>query len=89
LKRKNARFVWDDAQQAAFRYLKEALTTPPVLQRPHFSKEFTLVCDASDVDISVVLHQRNGEELTPLAYGSRLLPPTERKYSAYERNVSW
>jgi hypothetical protein len=44
-----------------------------------------LVCGASDVAISAVLHQKAGEELAPLAYGSRLLSPTECKYSAYER----
>jgi hypothetical protein len=56
LKRKKDRFVWGDEQQAAFRQLKEALTT--VLQIPEFSKEFALVCDASDVAISAVLHHR-------------------------------
>jgi hypothetical protein len=60
LKRKNAGFVWGDAQQAEFPQLKEALTTPPVWQIPDFPKEFNLVCDASDV-ISAALHQRNGE----------------------------
>jgi hypothetical protein len=85
LKRKNARFIWGEAQQTAFQQLKEALTTSPVLQIPDFSKEFTLVCDASDVAILAVLHQKNGEELAPLAYGSWLLSPIERKYSAYER----
>jgi hypothetical protein len=40
LKRKNAKFVWGDAQQAAFLQLKEALATPPVLQIPDFPQEF-------------------------------------------------
>jgi hypothetical protein len=85
LKSKNARFIWGDAQQTAFQQLKDALTMSLVLQIPDFSREFTLVCDASDVAISAVLHQKNGAELAPLAYASRLLSPTERKYSAYER----
>jgi hypothetical protein len=42
LKRKNARFVWGEAQQAVFERLKDALSTPPVLQIPDFSREFTL-----------------------------------------------
>jgi hypothetical protein len=39
LKRKNARFVWGDAQRSAFERLREALSTPPVLQIPDFSRE--------------------------------------------------
>ena len=85
LKRKNVRFVWGDAQQSAFLQLKEALSTPPVLQIPDFSREFTLVCDASDVAISAVLHQKRGEDLAPIAYSSRLLSPAERKYSIHEK----
>jgi hypothetical protein len=83
--RKNVKFVWGDVQQSAFLQLKEALMTPPVLQISDFSKELTLVCDASDVPISAVLHQNRGEDLTPIAYSSCLLSPAERKYSIYEK----
>ncbi|PNF31069.1 hypothetical protein B7P43_G17391, partial [Cryptotermes secundus] len=85
LKRKNARFEWDDPQQAAFLQLKEALATPPVLQIPDFSLKFSIVCDASDVAISAVLQQGNAEQWAPVAYASRLLSPAERRYAVYER----
>jgi hypothetical protein len=85
LKRKNARFVWGGAQAEAFERLKEALMMPPVLQIPDFSREFSLVCDASDEAISAVLHQKSGEDLAPIAYASRLLSPAERRYSAHEK----
>jgi hypothetical protein len=49
------------------------------LKIPDFSKEFTLVCDASDVAISAVLHQNAGKDLAPIAYSSRLLFPAERR----------
>jgi hypothetical protein len=75
LKRKNVKFVWGEAQQSAFLQLKEALTTPPVVLIPDFSRKFTLVCDASDVAISAVLHQDRGDGLAPTAYSSRLLSP--------------
>ena len=85
LKRKNAKFIWGEAQRSAFERLKEALSTPPVLQIPDFSREFTLVCDASDVAVSAVLNQKEGEELAPIAYSSRLLSPAERRYSTHEK----
>jgi hypothetical protein len=84
LKRKNVKFIWGDPQQTAFVQLQEALTTPPVLQILNSLKEFTLVCDASDVAISAVLHQSGAEGLAPIAYTSRLLSPAERKYAIYE-----
>jgi hypothetical protein len=85
LKRKNARFEWGDSQQAAFHQLKEALATPPLLQIADFSMQFSLVCDASDVAISAILQQRNGEQWAPVVYASRLLSPAERRYAVYER----
>jgi hypothetical protein len=84
LKRKNARFVWGDTQRSAFERLQEGLSTPPVLQIPDFSQKFTLVCDASDVAISTVLNQEQGEELAPVAYSSRLFTLAERRYSVHE-----
>jgi hypothetical protein len=36
LKRKIGRFVWGEAQQLAFEWLKEDLSTPPVFQLPDF-----------------------------------------------------
>ncbi|PNF29729.1 hypothetical protein B7P43_G12157 [Cryptotermes secundus] len=77
LKRKNAQFVWGEPQRSAFQQLKEALATPPVLQIPDFSSEFSLVCDASEIAISAVLQQGSGESLAPIAYSSRLLSPAE------------
>jgi hypothetical protein len=77
LKRKDAKFIWDEVQQSVFERLKEVLSTPSVLQSPDFSREFALVCDASDAAVSAVLNQRQGEELAPIAYSSRLLSPAE------------
>jgi hypothetical protein len=85
LKRKNTKFLWGAAQQSAFCQLKVALATPPVLQIPVSTKEFTLVCDANDVAISAVLHLKSGEHLAPIVYPSRLLSAAERRYSIYEK----
>jgi hypothetical protein len=84
LKRKNAKFVWDQPQQEAFERLKRSIFSPPVLQVPDFSKEFVLVCDASDIAVSGILNQRRGEGLVPIAFASRLLTSAERIYSIHE-----
>jgi hypothetical protein len=85
LKRKKAKFVWGESQREAFEELKRRISTPPVLQIPDFGKEFVLVTDSSDVAISAVLNQRQGENLAPIAFASRLLNVAERKYSTYEK----
>jgi hypothetical protein len=85
LKRKNAAFVWGESQGKAFEELKMSISTPPVLQAADFSKEFVLVCDASDVAVSAVLNQRQEKGLAPIAFASRLLNPAEQKYSIHEK----
>ena len=40
-------FAWDDDATAAFKVLKSALTTGPVLQMPDFATTFVVDCDAS------------------------------------------
>jgi hypothetical protein len=71
LKHMNVRFVWGKAQQTAYERFKEALSTPSILQIPDFSHEFTVVCDASDIAFSAVLHQKQGKvwPQSPVAAG--------------------
>ncbi|PNF41459.1 hypothetical protein B7P43_G13385 [Cryptotermes secundus] len=85
LKCKDAQFVWGDSQRRAFKALKDAISTSPVLQVPDFSKEFVLVCDASDLAESAILNQRCESGLAPIAFAGRLLSGTKRKYLTYEK----
>ena len=63
---------------------KVAFDKSPILTYPDYSKEFFLACDASDVGIGAVLLQKGKERLMPIAYASRTLNPTERRYSVTE-----
>ena len=60
-------FAWDADADLAFRALKGALTTGPVLQMPDFDRTFTVDSDASGAGFGAVLHQGAG----PLAFFSR------------------
>ena len=73
-------FAWDEEAEAAFRALKGALTTSPVLQMPDFDKGFVVDSDALGVGFGVVLHQ--GAE--PLAFFSRPFAARHLKLAAYE-----
>jgi len=47
--------VWNEKTQKAFKSLKEALTTPPILAMPEDNGEFVMDTDASDQTIGAVL----------------------------------
>ena len=66
---KNAKFVWTEECDVAFRAIKEKLTTSPVLSCPDFSQTFYLHCDASTEGLGALLFQQNGV----IAYASRSL----------------
>ncbi|XP_030649811.1 transmembrane protease serine 9-like [Chanos chanos] len=93
LKRKGARFTWNEVCQQAFDALKNFLTTPPVLGHPNFHFHFVVYTDASDTGLGAVLTQQTGvgtEEV--LSYASRILNSAERNYTTTERerlDVVW
>ena len=68
-------------EEEAFRTLKNALITAPVLALPNFSKVFVLASDASDKEIGTVLMQDNHL----LAYVSKALGPKTSTLSVYEK----
>ncbi len=57
LTRQGVDLVWDDACEGAFRTLKAALVSAPVLAYPTREGHFTLSSDASDVGTGAVLEQ--------------------------------
>ncbi len=61
LTRQGVDLVWDDACEGAFRTLKAALISAPVLAYPTREGNFTLSTDASDVGIGAVLEQDQEE----------------------------
>ena len=79
--------VWTEKEESAFRQLKAAMVTAPVLQLPDFDREFTVTTDASEVSVGAILQQDFGQGLQPICYDSRKLNPAECRYSAYEREL--
>ena len=81
-------FVWTEECQEAFDELRRRLTSAPVLAYPDFSRQFILDTDASDTGIGAVLSQLDddGRERV-IAYGSRLLTKTERRYCVTRREL--
>ena len=64
--------------QGAFDSLKHALTSPPVLAYPDYTKPFIVEVDASNDGLGAVLSQEQDGRVRPIAYASRGLRGAER-----------
>ncbi|XP_057188755.1 interleukin-13 receptor subunit alpha-1 isoform X1 [Triplophysa rosa] len=87
LTHKEVPFEWTDDCAAAFRQLKDALTSPPVMAFPNFEKPFVLSTDASNVAIGAVLAQIQDGNERVVAYASHVLSPSERRWSTYDKEL--
>lgn len=86
LLRKNQKsFSWTKEADDALIKLKTALVTAPVLGNPDFDLPFIVETDSSDLAIGAVLVQMQNGERKTIAYFSKKLSHTQRKYSATER----
>ncbi len=83
--------VWGDACEGAFRTLKAALISAPVLAYPTRGGNFTLSTDASDVGIGAVLEedQEEGGQVVKrvIAYASKTLSDTQRRYCTTNKEL--
>ncbi|XP_063962087.1 uncharacterized protein LOC135155782 [Lytechinus pictus] len=79
-KREQATFKWDDEEETAFQELKRTLTTAPVLAHPRFDRNFIIEVDASTRGLGACLLQENDGKVHPVAYASRGLRGSEKKY---------
>jgi hypothetical protein len=79
-------FIWHEEHQKAFNAIKHYLTTPPVLIPPKEGKPLKLYIFATQESIGSLLAQDNedGHEQA-VFYLSRILNPTECKYSIVEK----
>jgi transposase InsO family protein/predicted aspartyl protease len=75
------KLIWTDACEIAFKDMKEALITAPILSFPDFEKQFILDTDASFDSIGAVLSQisDSGKEQV-IAYGSHSMSAHEKGY---------
>lgn len=85
LKKGRKQFIWTEEAEVAFRKLKEALISAPILANPDFDVPFIIETDSSDIAIGAVLVQIQRGERRTIAYFSKKLSSTQRRYSATER----
>uniref|UniRef100_A0A8R1IUB2 RNA-directed DNA polymerase n=1 Tax=Caenorhabditis japonica TaxID=281687 RepID=A0A8R1IUB2_CAEJA len=85
LTKKDVAFSWTSKHQTSFDEIKMALCRAPVLAAAVSGKPFVMETDASSIAVGAMLLQEGDDkELHPIAFASRKLTVTERKYVAIE-----
>lgn len=85
--KKRVRSVWTQQCQKSFEALKEKLISVPILNYPTENGEFILDTDANGHAIGAILSQiQNGEEKV-IAYASKMLIDTQKKYCTMYREL--
>ena len=82
-----AKFEWGPPQQKAFRLLKHALATAPVLILPDPKLPYVLHTDSSGFAIGGVLQQDQGAGLQPIAFLSKKMQDAETRYPVHEQEL--
>src|SRR5882672_11333862 len=89
LTRKDTPFSWGPDQMKAFRALKRAFTTAPILV--HFNPDNPIVVetDASDYAIAAIISQISPDDgyIHPIAFYSRSMQPAELNYEIYDKEL--
>lgn len=88
LLQKDQIFQWSPACEEAFQTLKKAFCEIVTLAYPNFAVPFIVDTDASDFGIGAVLSQKNSANIEqPIAYYSRSLSKSERKYAVTRKEM--
>lgn len=83
----NRPYKWTSECEDAFRLLKNALTTAPVLAYPDFKHDFILDTDASQEGLGAVLSQEIDGKERVIAYWSKSLSKPERNYCVTRKEL--
>ena len=79
---------WTPLMSSAFSRAKQLLSSVPELVHPQYNTPISLAVDASDSHIGAVLQQQlHDKSWSPLAFFSKKLSDTEKKYSAFDREL--
>jgi hypothetical protein len=87
LLQKDVAFDFDDKCLAAFRTLKSALVSAPIIQPLDWSQPFEIMCEASDYAVGAVLGQRKEGRVHTVYYASKTLNETQLIYATTEKEL--
>lgn len=79
---------WNEEATAAFEECKLELKNAAMLAYPCEDAPLSIQVDASDYGVGAVLHQLVNNNNQPLGYYSKALTNAQKKYSAYDRELT-
>ena len=78
---------WGQAQETAFSQVKDELCKPTILAFYSPTAPTKVSADDSSHGLGAVLLQENGREWKPVAYASRCMSETEKRYAQIEKEA--
>uniref|UniRef100_A0A5S6QJF2 RNA-directed DNA polymerase n=1 Tax=Trichuris muris TaxID=70415 RepID=A0A5S6QJF2_TRIMR len=85
---KHSKWSWNQAHSKSFSELKQLISSDLVLTQYDDSLPLILTCDASPLGVGCVLAHLTPDGMErPIAFHSRTLSPTERKYAQIDREA--
>ena len=85
---KDRKWNWKSEQEQAFKKAKELISSPTVLAHYDGTQTLVLTCDASFIGVgAVIVHRTKEGTERPIAFASRTLSPTEKKYSQLDKEA--
>ncbi|KAG7559513.1 Reverse transcriptase domain [Arabidopsis thaliana x Arabidopsis arenosa] len=84
---KETEFTFDEECLTAFKLIKEALVTAPIVQAPNWDYPFEIMCDASDYAVGAVLGQKIDKKLHVIYYVSRTMDDAQVRYATTEKEL--
>ena len=85
LMKSDVEFVWDSPQQKAFDDVKQLLSSETILRFYDMTKKTCVSADASGYGLGACLMQEHDGQLHLVAFASRSLTPTEKRWAQIEK----
>ena len=84
---KDAKFEFDDSCLSAFKEIKSIFVIAPIIATLDWSKEFEIMCDASDYAMGAVLGQRTEKNFRAIYHANKTFNEAQENYSTTKNEM--
>ena len=84
---KDTKFNFDEFFQNYFEEIKSKLVEAPIMEKPDWSREFEIMCDASDFAMGAVLGQKAEKVFKAIYYASKTFNEAQKNYSTTKKEM--
>ena len=78
---------FDESCQSSFENIESRLVEAPIMAKPDWTKEFEIMCDASDYAMGAVLGQKTDKMFMAIYYASKTFNEAQENYSTIEKEM--